>query len=128
MSKFRVLVVGGYGSFGARLVEMLAGGNHTYVQIAEELGLTETYVGKVARGEGRPETPYGVTTNRTPYGATTNGPGETPKGRYPLESAPTDEAEAEKGCSPWESEVSEEQAVAGVEAHAEGQGRDGAGR
>ena len=37
------------------LVEMLAGGNHTYVQIAEELGLTETYVGKVARGEPRPE-------------------------------------------------------------------------
>ena len=93
------------------LVEMLADGNYTYVQIAEELGLTETYVGKVARGERRPETPYGVTTNS---------PGEAPKGSYPLESPPTDEVEAENDPMPAESEVEGQQAVAPDEAPAKG--------
>ena len=93
------------------LVEMLAGGNYTYVQVAEELGLTETYVGKVAGGERRPETPYGVTTN---------GPGEPLKRSYPLESPPTDEVEAENDPRPAESEVSDEQAVAPDEAPAKG--------
>ena len=37
------------------LVEMLAGGSHTYAQIAEELDLSEGYVAKVGRGERRPE-------------------------------------------------------------------------
>jgi len=38
-----------------RLVDMLARGDRTYAQIAEELGLSEEVVAKVARGEMRPE-------------------------------------------------------------------------
>ena len=37
------------------LVERLAGGSCTQAEIAEALGLSEAYVGKVARGERRPE-------------------------------------------------------------------------
>ena len=37
------------------LVEMLASGSYTYARIAEELGLSEAYVAKVARGERRPQ-------------------------------------------------------------------------
>jgi len=37
------------------LVDLLADGGRTYEQIAEELGLSEGYVAKVARGERRPE-------------------------------------------------------------------------
>jgi hypothetical protein len=37
------------------LMDILVGGSKTYAQIGEALGLCETYVGKVARGERRPE-------------------------------------------------------------------------
>jgi len=37
-----------------RLVEMLAGGEYSYAKIAKAVGLTEGYVGRVARGERRP--------------------------------------------------------------------------
>ena len=36
-----------------RLVHLLAGGEWTYAQIAADLGLSEEYVGKVARGHRR---------------------------------------------------------------------------
>ena len=37
------------------LVEMLAGGRYTHAEIAGARGLSEAYVGKVARGERRPK-------------------------------------------------------------------------
>ena len=37
-----------------RLVEMLAGGEWTYGEIGQALGLTEGHVGRIARGERRP--------------------------------------------------------------------------